>query len=220
MVRKISDSSSALPLTYTPDFSHENRLYQDGCQFVAGIDEAGRGPLAGPVVAAAVVLDPDNLPEGLDDSKRLTAAKRAKLYDLILTQALAVSAVSLSADEIDNSNIRKAALTAMQRAVAASALKIDYALVDGRDVPPHLTCNAEALIKGDQRSVSIAAASIVAKVTRDRMMELAGKHHPEYGFEGHAGYGTAKHRDAIETTGPVPGLHRYTFAPIKGRFIR
>ncbi|WP_374829765.1 ribonuclease HII [Paenochrobactrum pullorum] len=220
MARKTIDSSPPLPLHYTPDFSNEDRLYQNGCQFVAGIDEAGRGPLAGPVVAAAVVLDPDNLPLGLDDSKRLTATKRAILFEIILRDALAVSVVSLCADDIDNSNIRKAALTAMQRAVASSAVNIDYALVDGRDVPPHLSCEAEALIKGDQRSVSIAAASIVAKVSRDRMMEQAGKHHPDYGFKAHAGYGTAKHRDTIETSGPIPGLHRYTFAPIKGRFIR
>ncbi|MGU3574647.1 ribonuclease HII [Brucellaceae bacterium C25G] len=220
MARKISDSSPSLPLVYSPDFSHEIRLYQTGYKYVAGIDEAGRGPLAGPVVAAAVVLDPNHLPGGLDDSKRLTAAKRDKLFDQILTNALAVSVVSLSADEIDNGNIRKAALAAMQRAVAASSCKIDYALVDGRDVPAGLLCQADALIKGDQRSVSIAAASIIAKVTRDRMMILAGKQYADYGFEAHAGYGTEKHRNAIETTGPVPRLHRYTFAPIKGRFSR
>lgn len=220
MTRKNTDSPSSVPLIFSPDFSNESRLYQTGFQFVAGIDEAGRGPLAGPVVAAAVVLDPDNLPAGLDDSKRLTAVKRNKLFDIILRDALAVSFVSLSADEIDNSNIRKAALTAMQRAVAASSVPIDYALVDGRDVPPLLDCPAEALIKGDQRSVSIAAASIVAKVIRDRMMAIAGQFHPGYGFETHAGYGTAKHRFSIESSGPVPGLHRYTFAPIKGRFIR
>lgn len=220
MPRKIIDSLSPQTFTYKPDFAYEEQLYQDGFQYVAGIDEAGRGPLAGPVVAAAVVLNPGNLPEGLDDSKRLTAVKRAKLFDIILRNSLAVSTVSLCADEIDNSNIRKAALTAMQRAVTASAVKIDYALIDGRDIPPHLNCQAQAIIKGDQRSISIAAASIIAKVTRDRMMALTGKHHPEYGFEGHAGYGTAQHREMIETAGPIPGLHRYTFAPIKGRFIR
>lgn len=220
MSDKIIDSSSPVTTTYMPDFSHENRLYHSGYRFVAGIDEAGRGPLAGSVVAAAVVLNPAQLPQGLDDSKRLTAIKRAKLFEIILRDALAVSVVSLCAHEIDNNNIRHAALTAMQRAIASSALVIDYALVDGRDIPPHLCCAAEALIKGDQRSISIAAASIVAKVTRDRMMEQADKLYPEYGFENHAGYGTAKHRAAIESAGPVLGLHRYSFAPIKGRFIR
>ena len=185
---------------------------------IAGVDEAGRGPLAGPVIAAAVVLDGADIPAGLDDSKRLTAAKREALYETILDKAVAVSVASLSARSIDRSDIRKAALEAMRRASIGLTLRPCYALIDGRDIPPGLPCPGSALVKGDQRSVSIAAASIVAKVTRDRMMIRAGAMHPPYGFEIHAGYGTQRHRAAIETSGPVPGIHRYTFSPIKGRY--
>lgn len=222
MKRSTSDSPLLFDMPLAPDFSEENRLLARGLKYIAGIDEAGRGPLAGPVVAAAVVLDANDLPQGLDDSKRLTAAKRDALYEIILTKAVAVSAASLSARSIDASDIRKAALEAMRRALAGLTLQPCHALIDGRDVPPNLIwsglpCPGSALVKGDQRSVSIAAASIVAKVTRDRMMERAGAAHPAFGLEVHAGYGTAKHRAAIEATGPVPGLHRYTFAPIKGR---
>lgn len=189
-----------------------------GFRHIAGIDEAGRGPLAGPVVAAAVVLDPDNLPEGLDDSKRLNAKKRDVLYDIILTKAVSVSVASLCARSIDRSDIRKAALEAMRCSFMGLILSPEHALIDGRDIPPGLTCPGSALVKGDQRSVSIAAASIIAKVTRDRMMMRAGMVHPSYGLEIHAGYGTAKHRAAIDAKGPVSGLHRYSFAPIKGRY--
>lgn len=189
-----------------------------GFRHIAGIDEAGRGPLAGPVVAAAVVLDPDDLPEGLDDSKRLNAKKRDVLYDIILTKAVSVSVASLCARSIDRSDIRKAALEAMRRSFMGLILSPEHALIDGRDIPPGLTCPGSALVKGDQRSVSIAAASIIAKVTRDRMMMRAGMVHPSYGLEIHAGYGTAKHRAAIDAKGPVSGLHRYSFAPIKGRY--
>lgn len=218
MKRIASDSPSLFDLPLAPDFSEEGRLLSRGLKHIVGIDEAGRGPLAGPVVAAAVVLDPDDLPQGLDDSKRLNAAKRAALHDIILAKALSVSVASLSARAIDASDIRKAALEAMRRACLGLTLTPDHALIDGRDVAPGLPCPGSALVKGDQRSVSIAAASILAKVTRDRMMERAGAVHPAYGFQLHAGYGTAKHRAAIETDGPIPGLHRYTFAPIKGRY--
>ncbi|AAL52723.1 MULTISPECIES: ribonuclease HII [Brucella] len=218
MKRSASDSPLLFDLPLAPDFSQEQQLMKRGLKHIAGIDEAGRGPLAGPVVAAAVVLDQNDLPEGLDDSKRLTAARREALYEIILTKAITVSVASLSARSIDASDIRKAALEAMRRAVIGLTLKPCHALVDGRDVPPGLPCPGSALVKGDQRSVSIAAASIVAKVTRDRMMIRAGAAHPPYGLEIHAGYATQKHRAAIESEGPVPGLHRYTFAPIKGRF--
>lgn len=220
MTSPASDSPLLFELTLAPDFSEEKRLNMRGFRLVAGIDEAGRGPLAGPVVAAAVILDPDNLPSGLDDSKRLSAARRNQLFDTILTSALAVSVASVCARGIDASDIRKAALEAMRRAATGLPLLPDHALIDGRDVPPHLPCPGLALVKGDQRSLSIAAASIIAKVSRDRMMEQAGAVHPAYGFEVHAGYGTARHRKAIETNGPVEALHRYSFAPIKGRFTR
>ncbi|MEL4374363.1 ribonuclease HII [Brucella cytisi] len=213
-----SDSPLLFDIPLAPDFSEEKRLLSRGLKHIVGIDEAGRGPLAGPVVAAAVVLDIDDLPDGLDDSKRLTAAKRAALYEIILEKAITVSVASLSARSIDGSDIRKAALEAMRRASVGLTLQPCHALIDGRDVPAGLPCPGSALVKGDQRSISIAAASIVAKVTRDCMMIRAGAAHPPYGLEIHAGYATVKHRAAIETAGPVPGIHRYTFAPIKGRY--
>jgi len=218
MTRALTDSPLLFDLPVKPDFSTELRLIKRGVRPVAGIDEAGRGPLAGPVVAAAVILDTERLPEGLDDSKRLTAAMREKLFDTILSQALAVSVASLCAPSIDRSDIRKAALEAMRRAAAGLTLAPGHALIDGCDVPWRLCCEGSALVKGDQRSISIAAASIVAKVTRDRMMQRAGMHHPHYGLEAHVGYATEQHRSAIELHGPLPGLHRYTFSPIKGRF--
>jgi len=213
-----SDSPLLFDIPLVPDFSEEARLLARGLRHIVGIDEAGRGPLAGPVVAAAVLLDASDVPDGLDDSKRLNAAKRDVLYETILAKAISVSVASLSARSIDVSDIRKAALEAMRRAVHGLILQPCHALIDGRDVPPGLPCPGSALVKGDQRSVSIAAASIVAKVTRDRMMERAGSVHTVYGMEVHAGYATARHRAAIESDGPIPGLHRYTFAPIKGRF--
>lgn len=188
-----------------------------GHHHVAGMDEAGRGPLAGPVVAAAVILDPGDLPEGLDDSKRLKASAREKLFDTILAKSLAVAVCSVSAEEIDRTDIRKASLAGMARAAHALAVAPGYALADGRDVPEDLPCPGRALIKGDQRSMSIAAASIVAKVMRDRMMAQAGATHPAYGLESHAGYGTAAHRDAIAAHGGVARLHRFSFAPLKDR---
>ncbi len=218
MKRSTSDSPLLFDIPLAPDFSEERRLLKRGMKHIAGIDEAGRGPLAGPVVAAAVVLDGDNIPEGLNDSKRLTAARREALYEVILSKAVTVSVASLSARSIDASDIRKAALEAMRRALMGLTLNPCHALIDGRDVPPGLSCPGSALIKGDQRCVSIAAASIVAKVTRDRMMSRTGAAYPPYGLEIHAGYATQKHRAAIENDGPIPGIHRYTFAPIKGRF--
>ncbi|MBN9044467.1 MAG: ribonuclease HII [Rhizobiales bacterium] len=215
MKRSASDSPLLFDLPVAPDFSEEERLLARGLRHIAGLDEAGRGPLAGPVVAAAVVLDAGDLPEGLDDSKRLTARRREALYETILARALTVSVASVAARGIDASDIRKASLEAMRRAAAGLTLSPCHALIDGRDVPPGLACPGTALVKGDQRSVSIAAASIVAKVTRDRMMARAGFVHPAYGLEIHAGYATAQHRAAIESAGPVPGLHRYSFAPIR-----
>ena len=180
---------------------------------VAGTDEAGRGPLAGPVVAAAVILDPAAIPEGLDDSKQLTAARREALFTQILATA-SVSVASSSARRIDATDIRKASLDAMRRAVAGLDLSPRLVLADGRDVPPGLACEGRAVIKGDARSLSIAAASIVAKVTRDRMMNRAESCFPGYGFSAHVGYATAVHRQAIATIGPCR-LHRMTFRPLK-----
>jgi ribonuclease HII len=192
-----------------PDYHHEARAKGLAC----GVDEAGRGPLAGPVVTAAVVLDPSAIPPGLDDSKKLDAETRARLFDLICASAH-VAVASASAREIDRTNIRAATLAAMARAVAALPVRPALALIDGRDVPPGLSIPGRALVKGDQLSVSIAAASIIAKVVRDRMMIAADAAWPGYGFADHKGYGTARHLDAIARLGPCP-LHRMSFAPLQ-----
>ncbi|MER8704268.1 ribonuclease HII [Mesorhizobium sp. M0074] len=215
MARPRSDSPLLFEIVEKPDFSFETRAMAEGLWPVAGMDEAGRGPLAGPVVAAAVVLDPANIPDGLDDSKRLTHLQREALFLKILGSALAVSMASVSAEGIDASNILKASLEAMRRAVAGLSIRPKLALADGRDVPPGLPCEGKALIKGDQRSQSIAAASIVAKVMRDRMMCGCGSHHARYGFELHMGYATVRHRTAIDLHGPVARLHRASFAPFR-----
>jgi ribonuclease HII len=219
MTRSRSDSL-LLPIEPgKPDFASERKLMRSGVEFIVGIDEAGRGPLAGPVVAAAVILNPKKIPDGLDDSKRLTAQRREELFDIITDTALACAVASVSAPAIDATDILKAALEAMRRAVCGLAILPGHALIDGRDVAPGLPCPATALIKGDQRSVSIAAASILAKVTRDRMMAQTGQYYPLYGLESHAGYATEFHRNAMETHGPVVGLHRFSFSPLKDRQI-
>lgn len=217
MARSASDSPTLFDLPVRPDFSIERKLMARGVMRVAGTDEAGRGPLAGPVVAAAVVLNPDAIPGGLDDSKRMDKAAREAAFVKILGTALAVSFCSMPAEAIDALDIRKASLEAMRRAVAGLAFTVDHVLADGRDIPPGLACPATALVKGDQRAVSVAAASIISKVMRDRMMAVAGTVFPVYGFEAHAGYGTARHTTALDTHGPVARLHRFTFAPIKNR---
>jgi ribonuclease HII len=198
-----------------PDFSFEKRAKADGLWPVAGIDEAGRGPLAGPVVAAAVILNPKRIPKGLDDSKRLDQAAREDLFRLVLDRALAVSFASICAHSIDLSDIRKASLEAMRRAAASLAVPARFALIDGVDIPPGLSVPAKALVRGDQRSQSVAAASIVAKVVRDRMMTTCGERNPHYGFESHMGYATERHRLAIEAGGPVARLHRMSFSPFR-----
>lgn len=195
-----------------PDFRLEREAGAPGI-LVAGADEAGRGPLAGPVVAAAVILDPQNIPDGLDDSKKLTAEKRATLFEQIMAVAH-VAVASSAAGHIDRSDIRKASLDAMARALAALQQAPAFALIDGRDVPPGLVCPARAVVKGDARSLSIAAASIIAKVMRDRMMTRAAGQFPAFGFDRHAGYGTAAHRRAIAEHGPCP-LHRMSFRPMR-----
>ncbi|NJR13795.1 MAG: ribonuclease HII [Phyllobacteriaceae bacterium] len=198
-----------------PDFSFEASLIAGGCRNVAGVDEAGRGPLAGPVVVAAVVLDPACIPAGLDDSKALSQRMRQTLFDVIMAQAQAVSVVSLAAPRIDADNILAATMAAMARALDALAIAPGHALIDGNRLPRHLPCPATALVKGDARSVSIAAASIVAKVMRDRMMVNADAAHPAYGFAAHKGYGGAAHMAAIGAHGGVARLHRFSFAPLK-----
>ena len=200
------------------DFNRETSAIANGLWPLAGIDEVGRGPLAGPVVAAAVILDPDRVPHGLDDSKKLPAAVREELCGEIMERALAVSVASVTAIEIDVINIRQATLLAMRRAVAALPVAPLHILVDGND-PPQFACSCEAIIQGDGQIASIAAASIVAKVTRDRMMARLCKCYPAYGFSGHVGYATPEHRKAIAQHGPCPE-HRYSFAPVKGVWFR
>jgi ribonuclease HII len=208
------DSPSLFDLVpLVPDFSLELAARQAGHWPVAGTDEAGRGPLAGPVVAAAVILDPERIPHGLNDSKQLTLKQRELLFEEILATAHVAIAAS-GPRHIDEKNILRASLDAMRRAIAGLAVAPALVLADGRDVPPGLSCPGKAVIKGDARSVSIAAASIIAKVTRDRMMTRAGLVYPAYGFDAHAGYGTARHRTAVDTSGPCP-LHRMSFRPLR-----
>ncbi|HEV7259976.1 MAG TPA: ribonuclease HII [Bosea sp. (in: a-proteobacteria)] len=202
----------------TTDFLRETQAISKGLWPLAGIDEVGRGPLAGPVVAAAVILDPARVPEGLDDSKKLSAARREELFAIIAETALAVGIASVTALEIDSINIRQATLLAMRRAVAALPIQPAGVLVDGND-PPVLACPCEAVIGGDAQIASIAAASIVAKVTRDAMMARLCQRYPAYGFSAHAGYGTPQHRAALQAHGPCPE-HRYSFAPVKGVWRR
>ena len=202
----------------TAHFHRETQAIADGLWPLAGVDEVGRGPLAGPVVAAAVILDPQAVPDGLDDSKNLTPARRDELFALIAESALAIGVASATAAEIDAINIRQATLLAMRRAVAALALQPACVLVDGND-PPKLGCPCDCVIGGDAQIASIAAASIVAKITRDAMMARLCARYPAYGFSLHAGYGTPRHRAALQSHGPCPE-HRYSFAPVKGVWQR
>lgn len=205
--------SVLFPEPQAPDDAFERRARKRGAVIVAGVDEVGRGPLAGPVVVAAVCFEPRRHPRGLDDSKRLTMAERERLYEKILKVAT-VSVVVASRERVDRMNILRASLWGMSRAVAGLACRPDHVLVDGRDVPPGLPCPGEALIGGDGRSVSIAAASIVAKVTRDRLMERLGAAYPAYGFERHRGYSTPEHLAALTEHGPCIH-HRTSFAPVR-----
>lgn len=179
---------------------------------IAGVDEAGRGPLAGPVVAAAVILDDLNPIKGLADSKKLTALKRDKLYDEIRAKALCCSIAEASVEEIDALNILQATMLAMRRAVEGLRLKPNKVLVDGNRLPV-LDVLAEAIVKGDSKVQAISAASILAKVTRDRWCEQIDHDYPAYGFAKHKGYGTEAHMQALKTHGATP-WHRKSFAPV------
>ena len=195
-----------------PDFLEEDLFLSRGAIRVAGVDEAGRGPLAGPVTAAAVVLDRACVPEGLDDSKKLGPSVRQRLYEAIMATA-AVSVAHASVQEIDRLNILYASHLAMQRAIAGLARRPCHALIDGNMIPTSLACPATALVKGDARSLSVAAASIIAKVTRDRIMVDLAQHHPGYGWEKNAGYPTKRHRAALEALGVTPH-HRSSFKTV------
>jgi ribonuclease HII len=191
-----------------PDFSRE--LHYEG--IVAGIDEAGRGPWAGPVVAAAVILDRSCTPEGINDSKLLNRARRESLFDAIMAVAR-VGVGICSSEEVDQYNILGATKLAMLRAYEALAFKPDIAIIDGNQLPA-LPCGMDAVVDGDALCVSIAAASIIAKVTRDRMMTALAQQFPHYGWERNAGYGTREHQQALASHGVTPH-HRRSFAPIR-----
>ena len=196
-----------------PHYIYESRvLKRIGIGPVAGVDEAGRGPLAGPVVAAAVILQKGRVPKGLNDSKQLDAETREELYAAIMFNAVAVGVGEATVDEIDLINIRQATHQAMARAVRALQFQPAFALVDGNDAPA-LPCACDTIIDGDAKSVSIAAASIIAKVTRDRMMRALHEIHPHYGWINNKGYGTPEHLTALNQHGPCVH-HRRSFAPV------
>lgn len=180
---------------------------------VAGVDEAGRGPLAGPVVAAAVVLDPATRWRGLNDSKQLAAEAREHLYARVLVEARAFAWAVVGPRRIDRMNIRRASLEAMRSAVARLRVEPTLVLVDGRDPVPGCALEQQAVVDGDARCLSIAAASVVAKVVRDRIMDRLDRVYPAYGFARHKGYATPEHLDALDRLGPCP-LHRYSFTPV------
>lgn len=192
--------------------AEQTHLAWDVPGLVAGVDEAGRGPLAGPVVAAAVILDDKAPVRGLADSKTLTARRRERLFDEIRAKALCCSVAMASVEEIDRLNILQATMLAMQRAVRGLRLKPAKVLVDGNRLPV-LEVMAEAIVSGDARVPCISAASILAKVTRDRLLDELHQRHPAYGFDRHKGYGTALHLDALRALGPLPE-HRRSFAPV------
>ena len=200
-----SDSRLPLPLPHS-------RL------LIAGVDEAGRGPLAGPVTVAAVILDPLRPIDGLDDSKKLSEAKRETLYPLIVAQALAWRVEFVEADEIDRLNILQATLTGMRRALEALSPAATFARIDGNCLPEALPCAAEALVGGDAIEPAIMAASILAKVARDRRMRELHARWPQYGFDRHKGYPSPAHLDALKAHGPCSG-HRRSYAPVREALV-
>ena len=191
------------------DYTIENQLHEEGYAVVCGIDEAGRGPLCGPVFAAACILPDGLVLEGLNDSKKLTPKKRDKLFDLICENAIAYCIASASVEEIDELNILEADLLAMRRAIDGLSIKADFALIDG-NIARGFQIPARAVIGGDAKSPSIAAASILAKVARDRDCIELDAQYPQYGIAKHKGYGTKQHMDALRTYGPSP-IHRKQF---------
>ena len=186
------------------------QIRAEGFSFLCGVDEAGRGPLAGPVFAAAVILNPDAVPEGLNDSKKLSEKKREALFDEICRTALAYSIASASVEEIEEINILQATYLAMRRAVEGLALTPSLVLIDGNRTPPGLAVPSRTLIKGDALSASVGAASILAKVSRDRLMLELDREYPEYAFAKHKGYGTALHYEKLREHGISP-VHRPSF---------
>lgn len=195
-------------------YNNEKKLWNLGYENIAGCDEAGRGPLFGPVVAASVILPHDFVLEGLNDSKKLSEKKREKYYPIIMEKALAVSVSVVEADEIDKINIYEASRQGMLRATNSLKVKPDYIITDAMPLDGFTSLPHEAIIKGDAKSITIAAASVIAKVTRDRIMYEIDKVHPEYEFKKHKGYPTKKHLELIEKYGIIDGYRR-TYGPVK-----
>ena len=193
-----------------PDYIFEKQFREQGYNLICGVDEAGRGPLAGPVFAAAVILPIDCEIEGLNDSKKLSEKKRELLFDVIKEKAIAYSIASASVDEIEEVNILKATFLAMNRAISGLNVKADFAIIDGNRVPDNIAVNCEALVKGDSKSMSVAAASVLAKVSRDRLLIEYDEKFPEYNFKKHKGYGTKEHYEAIAKHG-ICEVHRKSF---------
>ena len=195
-------------------YKYEKKLWDSGLKYVAGVDEVGRGPLIGPVVTACVVLDKDFKLDGLTDSKKLTEKKREQYYEYIINNCVAYAVGECSPTEIDKYNILEATKIAMKKAIdkVNEKIKLDYVLIDG-NMKFDFSYKYESIVKGDSKSISIAAASVVAKVTRDRMLIELDKKYPEYGFKSHKGYPTKKHIEAIYKYGLIPG-YRKTFKPI------
>lgn len=193
-----------------PDYEFEKAAVNSGFSCICGVDEAGRGPLAGPVCAAAVILPAGAVIEGLDDSKKLTEKKRERLYDIIKQTAVAYSVAYGTLEEIETVNILEATYLAMNRAIEGLSVKPDFALIDGNRVPRGIKIPCETVVKGDSKSMSVAAASVLAKVTRDRLMLEYDKKYPEYNFKKHKGYGTKEHTELIKQYGPCE-IHRLSF---------
>lgn len=194
---------------YIDWLKYENELREQGYNYICGVDEAGRGPLAGPVCAAAVILPPNTIIEGVNDSKKLSEKKREELFDVVIDTALAYCIAFGSVDEIEEHNILATTMMTMKRAVEGLSIKADYAIIDGNRLP-QLDIDSKYIIKGDANSMSIAAASILAKVSRDRLMLEYAKEYPQYCFEKHKGYGTKLHNEMILLHGPSP-IHRKSF---------
>ncbi len=210
-IRKINPDAERVRLKKL--YQYENQIYNQGYKLITGVDEAGRGSLVGPVIVGAVILPPNFYLERLDDSKKLSPKIRDKLYDEIVYNAISVSSIAVSVEEIDKLNVYRATLKGMKKAVAALNVQPDFVLIDAMEIYfkniPH-----QSIIHGDALSASIAAASIIAKVTRDRLADDWSKIYPRYGFEKNRGYGTKEHLDAIKNFG-FTDIHRRTFSPVK-----
>lgn len=193
-----------------PDYEYEKAAITSGFNIICGVDEAGRGPLAGPVCAAAVILSEDTVIEGLDDSKKLSEKKRERLYYEIIKKATAYCVAYGTLEEIESVNILEATFLAMNRAIDGLKVKPDFAIIDGNRVPKGIKIPCATLVKGDSKSMSVAAASVLAKVTRDRLMLTYDEKYPQYNFKKHKGYGTKEHTELLKQYGPSP-IHRLSF---------